>query len=304
MSFKFSFFEEPAAASSTSASAPAPLPSPPPFTSVDCASIGCTLIAPPSAQSGPTITHSFPCSSVSLTLTLPSSSLTPSGALSDLQPGVYEGGSVVWQGSNDVGGYILKQHEGGKTSRSSDALFEGEKLHINNALEGVEGGGKVLELGCGHAVPSLLIAKLWDVHLTLIDYNISTISRNTWPNLMSNLPEGKLGKCAVYSGDWHGLPATATGYNVVIASETLYTPSKTRETVYLINRHLSSDANAIALVSGKRYYFGRELGGGTGMFEDIWRESGGFIKDRILFDDASDNVREILVCALGGGDAK
>ncbi|KAF8056660.1 hypothetical protein FPV67DRAFT_1611377 [Lyophyllum atratum] len=92
-------------------------------------------------------------------------------APSDLVPGVYEGGLKTWECSVDLGGWLV----GGE--------------------EGDVSGKRVLEIGCGTAVPSMcLLRRLFssdpldpddkETEIHLQDYNPSVLELVSFPNLL------------------------------------------------------------------------------------------------------------------------
>ena len=91
---------------------------------------------------------------------------------SDLVPGVYEGGLKVWECSMDLCRY-----------------FHGQ----NNKNKNIDFKGHVLELGCGHALPSIWILKhaiskqKADCFVTFSDYNDFVVRDVTMQNVAINV---------------------------------------------------------------------------------------------------------------------
>ncbi|KAJ1732935.1 hypothetical protein LPJ72_003135 [Coemansia sp. Benny D160-2] len=85
---------------------------------------------------------------------------------SDVIKGVYEGGLKTWECSIDLLGYIVDN-------------FEGLSAHLH--------GRRVLEIGCGTALPSLHILKsVPGVSVTMQDYNKDVLELITIPNVLCN----------------------------------------------------------------------------------------------------------------------
>jgi protein-histidine N-methyltransferase len=121
-----------------------------------------------------------------------------------LQSGVYEGGGAVWECSMDLVTYLLEEEQQRTVSGEASAPMEDE----SNCR-----GRYVLELGCGHALPSCVLlqaallarphrngsvqvddgldgptsARRW-MHSTFVmaDYNRSVVESITLPNLILN----------------------------------------------------------------------------------------------------------------------
>ena len=120
-------------------------------------------------------------------------------AASDLQPGVYEGGFKLWEGSDDLI-RCLQQH------------------HVERLKE-----AQVLELGCGHGLPSIYAAKKGAKEVHLQDYNIEVIEQLTMPNVDANL--STFPDCSVryFAGDWRSLPQALPAprkYDIILTAET------------------------------------------------------------------------------------
>ena len=79
-------------------------------------------------------------------------------------------------------------------------------------------------------------------------------------------------------------------WDVIIMSETVYTPIKTLETYNLLRKHLRK--NGTGYVGGKRFYFG--CGGGMGEFCRII-EGEKWEWERRVFEDGESNIRDVVV---------
>ncbi|GMH79046.1 hypothetical protein TrLO_g7735 [Triparma laevis f. longispina] len=221
-----------------------------------------TPIVPPVLYSPPTNPLNYPSTPL---LAYPSISLTHSSTISslpsthDLVPG-FEGGHKTWESSVDL----------------LDVLGDCK-------------GGTILELGCGTSLPTLyLLQKNPTSTATVIDYNLPVIQTTTFPNFHTNRLSSHV---KFYSGDWNGLTDVGVGeFDVVIASETVYTVEKTQESLELVRRHLKK--GGVGYVAGKRFYFG--CGGGMGLFKELidGEEFEWEVKE---FDNGKSNVRDIVI---------
>jgi hypothetical protein len=223
----------------------------------------------------------------------------------DLVPGEYEGGDVVWECSLDLCRY----------------------LHRN----AIKVRGYVLELGCGHGLPGCWVLsqarKETDAYTSVCftDYNEFVLDA-TLANIVLNIsPEHRQGArsniarwlaehAPLGSGDWNelsrllqlstsgangtmlptGLPSDGL-FDCILAAETTYSASAAAETARFVINHLR--CNGVAYIATKRYYFG--VGGGS----DAFREGivtnvtgeGEFHVDTIeVYDNGCGNIRELL----------
>lgn len=111
--------------------------------------------------------------------------ITPDRLEVDLVPGEYEGGHVVWEGSLDLCRYLRRLYD--TTPRLPASL-------------------RVLELGCGAAVPSIYLASLGVARqLILSDFNAAVLRSTTWPNIQLNLPTWRTQNIRCFAGDWAAL---------------------------------------------------------------------------------------------------
>lgn len=130
---------------------------------------------------------------------------------SDLEPGVYEGGAKVWEGSLDLVRFLA--------DLSNEELFGHDNNNNNSTTGSTTGNFHILELGCGHALPACyLLTQVWQaqqapwsslsspetaqkkehddsssscslippISLTLVDYNDFVIQDVTVSNLVLN----------------------------------------------------------------------------------------------------------------------
>ncbi|RVD82727.1 uncharacterized protein DFL_007142 [Arthrobotrys flagrans] len=217
----------------------------------------------------------------------------------DIRTNTYEGGLKSWECSSD----LVKQ------------LATDSEVWMNSSH-------RILELGCGTALPSCYILQTLlpvsgdqPVHFTLADYNLDVLRLVTLPNLIlaylyatnglpsmdpsategsEETPEIELTSTLIssflstlqthnitisfLSGSWspamisliHGgleYPSTAeeTMHSLLLASETIYSPSSIPEFVDMIEYTLASSGKGY--IAAKDVYFG--VGGSVKDFVDI-----------------------------------
>lgn len=187
----------------------------------------------------------------------------------DLLPGVYEGGLKVWECSIDLCRHLA--------------------LHCDELLAE---GSKILELGCGHALPSCFLLREGllrnrNMMVMLTDYNDFVLEGVSLSNIVLNTRElvntEKLDsviseRIVVGAGDWMSMSNQLSSgvlqdedlslpqdgrFDVILAAETAYSTESAKETAVLLARHLKR-GSGIGLVACKRYYFG--VGGGSDAF--------------------------------------
>lgn len=218
----------------------------------------------------------------------------------DLVPGEYEGGGVVWECSLDLCRYF----------QQSDVQVK----------------GKVLELGCGHGLPGCWVLRkaiidddktttvvFSDYNEFVLDATISNIVLNTCdlthqdPN---ELIEWLKRRTLLGAGDWNemskclkvgnrtNLPVAIPHdgkFDVILAAETTYSQDAANDTARLIVHHLKD--GGIAYVATKRYYFG--VGGGSDAFRDgIQQHSSRQDQLQVdtlqVYDNGAGNIRELI----------
>jgi Lysine methyltransferase len=230
---------------------------------------------------------------------------------SDLLPGVYEGGAAVWEGSLDLLDYL------GTIQAELQLQFDHQQKQPT-----------ILELGCGHALPSLyLLQTLQPQVVVLTDYNAYVLKDVTISNLVLNFAtqlDDVASRVVLGAGDWMDMsrwllkepqqddddPPTESAssssssrqepslpadgrFDIMLAAETLYTPQAAQETAYLVAHHLSHNAGAAAYIATKRYYFG--VGGGTDAFVQCATTMHGLEVETVhVVDTGRGNVREVL----------
>lgn len=214
----------------------------------------------------------------------------------DLVPAVYEGGLTIWECTWD-----LLQH----------------LADLNISLK----NKRVLELGCGAALPAIYCA-LHGAHITLQDYNEEVVNCITIPNVALNFSssttstdvqasENLSSKATFYSGDWtavnqlllsqHHCESNKAGtitddtdgegrkFDLILTSETIYNPNCHKKLLDLMTTHLKLDG--IILLAAKTHYFG--VGGGTQQFADLVKDQDKLQIQSIISNDLGVK-REIL----------
>ncbi|XP_022733446.1 histidine protein methyltransferase 1 homolog isoform X2 [Durio zibethinus] len=211
---------------------------------------------------------------------------------SDLVPGIYEGGLKLWEGSLDLVKALRTEVQNGHLS------FEGKK---------------VLELGCGHGLPGIFACLEGAAAVHFQDFNAEVLRCLTIPNVNVNLSEkcqpDPVAETRFFAGDWgeihqllphacesemnlnssseHG---QATGYDVILTAETIYSISAQRNLYGLIKKCMSHP-HGVVYVAGKKHYFG--VGGGTRQFLSMLEKDGVMAASLVTeVADGSSNVRE------------
>ncbi|CAH8306611.1 unnamed protein product [Eruca vesicaria subsp. sativa] len=206
---------------------------------------------------------------------------------SDLVPGVYEGGLKLWEGSIDLVKALEKESQTGNISFS---------------------GKRVLELGCGHALPGIYAYLKGADAVHLQDFNAEVLRCLTIPNLNANMseksPSDSVGDTEVrfFAGEWSevhqllplvnvGETDKKGGYDVILMAETIYSISAQKSLYELVKRCLAYPDGAVYMAA-KKYYFG--VGGGTRQFLSMI-EKDGVLASTLVSEvkDGSSNVREV-----------
>ncbi|RNA39053.1 histidine methyltransferase 1 -like protein [Brachionus plicatilis] len=166
----------------------------------------------------------------------------------DVVPGKYEGGLKVWELSIDLAKFIY--------SSVNFSEVNLKKLGFSpSALEDLEGEKelRVLELGCGHALPVLAILKLIEEKLESDKLTVV---------------------CQFVHGDWQSLYRNKSlpdsYFDLILTSETIYNSANYKHLLNLFQLCLRNDeliklsenalknsrAQSMVLLSAKTYYFG------------------------------------------------
>ncbi|KAF4722415.1 histidine protein methyltransferase 1, partial [Perkinsus olseni] len=158
---------------------------------------------------------------------------------------------------------------------------------------------KVLELGCGHALPG--IAALLDSPTCtayLHDLDPSVLQLITSQNV-SRLPASAAQRTRYVTGAWgEGLTRLLKGdaglFDLILSSEGIYKQTSFEPLLAMLIDLLDPE-NGVALFAGKKLYFG--CGGGTAPFmsfvEDHYSDTL-TCRSVALFEDARSNIREIV----------
>ena len=174
---------------------------------------------------------------------------------------------------------------------------------------------RVLELGCGHGLPSLYFL-LKNCFVLFQDFNKEVLEKITFnyiSELDQNYNKNFLSKSAFIDGDWKDLrerimkndlifPLENEGnvnffkdenkkFDIIISADTLYNVENYE---YLHNSIMENLNNpGICFVASKKYYFG--VGGGTSLFIDFVESKGKLsVKCVKEISDGFSNIREIL----------
>ncbi|GMI70520.1 hypothetical protein like AT4G14000 [Hibiscus trionum] len=208
---------------------------------------------------------------------------------SDLVPGIYEGGLKLWEGSLDLVKALRSEIQNGHLSLK---------------------GKRVLELGCGHGLPGIFACLEGAAETHFQDFNAEVLRCLTIPNVNANLAEksqpDNASEARFFAGDWgeihqllphahesemnseHG---QATGYDVILMAETIYSISAQRNLYGLIKKCMIHP-HGVVYMAGKKHYFG--VGGGTRQFLSMLEKEGVMSATLVTeVADGSSNVREV-----------
>ena len=187
---------------------------------------------------------------------------------SDLVKNVYEGGLKIWECSQDLVTYL---------SQSS--------LKLQNL--------KILELGCGAALPSLYCLKQNPKSLDLQDFNPEVIDFITKPNFDLNMDKNCECEINLYSGDWADFLEKAklknVKYDLILTSETIYDENNYGKLIKIFQDLLSE--NGSVLLAAKIHYFG--VGGSLRAFEKSLEQNGDW-NYKTVFENCDSVNREII----------
>mmetsp|Transcript_6366 Transcript_6366/g.19251 ORF Transcript_6366/g.19251 Transcript_6366/m.19251 type:complete len:284 (-) Transcript_6366:300-1151(-) len=153
---------------------------------------------------------------------------------SDRVAGEYEGGGKVWEAAIDLVEHCI----------ASNVDFTGKR---------------VLDLGCGHALPSICAAQRGAQEIVLSDFNeevlVQAAIRNFWLNAAGDMVAGN--RVRLMCGHWMSLPGLLQGgerFDVIMTAETIYDEVGLQEVASLIFKLLKFNTG-IALVASKDVYF-------------------------------------------------
>jgi len=192
---------------------------------------------------------------------------------SDLVPGTYEGGLKVWECSEDLARFLY-----------------------TSPLE--LAGMKVLDLGCGAALPGLYCfskgAEVW-----FNDYNEEVLKHITMPNTLLNVPKDPA-KTRFFAGDWKSFEQLVAPemfreegkFDLILTSETIYNTKNQHKLISIFKNLLKK--NGQVLVAAKTVYFG--VGGGLRQFEGMLSQNGLNFASVKAFDEGVN--REIVSVTL------
>ena len=213
----------------------------------------------------------------------------------DLVPGKYEGGLKVWELSVDLARFIYNlntfdltnQNELNIELSSIDKFIQRRSTPQHNVIE-----FKILELGCGHALPTLSMCKYLEdilikrinegdtesnqfqlkVIIYLQDFNQQILkditynnvkaflenSATKWSKLNLDIKPFSIRSEFVY-GDWADLYSQnvlpENYFNLILTSETIYNASNYAHLLNLFVKCLAKQ-DSLVLLSAKTYYFG------------------------------------------------
>jgi SAM-dependent methyltransferase len=163
---------------------------------------------------------------------------------------------------------------------------------------------RILELGCGLGLPACTLLRrvlessyTGHVHVVFQDYDMETIDGVTRPSVsahLANLSTGSHNRITItyQASPWENMMTPPHVFDIILSSECIYREDLFVPFTQVLTSHLSP--TGIALIAGKRYYFG--CGGGTIEYS-IFLESQKGLSVTLLhtIEDGSSNTREILM---------
>lgn len=214
-------------------------------------------------------------------------------ANSDLEPGKYEGGLKLWEGSLDLLKVLHSEVQKGQLSFT---------------------GKRVLEIGCGHGLPGIFACLQGASIVHFQDFNSEVLKCLTIPNVTANLLKNphhldtnliEEAEHRFFAGDWSevhqllphvlenkkDIEDPAAGYDIVLMAETIYSIA-TLPILYELLKKCIRRPCGVLYIAGKKHYFG--VGGGTRRFLSLV-EKDGFMAASLVAEvaDGSSNVREV-----------
>ena len=156
-------------------------------------------------------------------------------------------------------------------------------------------GKKVMELGCGAALPGIFCLKSGLItHLHLQDFNPEVIDHITKPNVTLNQNSKQNSPCVetrFFSGDWSDflakLSLESVKYDLILTSETIYEENNYHKLISIFDQLLAP--NGSILLAAKIHYFG--VGGGLRAFEKTIQSKWTF---KTVFENSDSVKREII----------
>jgi predicted nicotinamide N-methyase len=224
----------------------------------------------------------------------------------DVVKSVYEGGFKLWECALDVMRYLC---------------IELSKQHAETPTQSMN-GLNVLELGCGHGLPSLFAIRCGANHVVMQDLNREVLTNLTVPNAIRNSvadmkqasssqvihASSITDRASFVVGDWRNADISSAiaapvqahtnnhdeslaQFDLILTSDTLYSLDTSKALLQQITNLLKPSGRA--LVAAKRFYFG--VGGSTTDFMELV-ESYAALECQVVrvFADGSSNIREIV----------
>ena len=144
-------------------------------------------------------------------------------SLLTIKTGEYEGGYQIWEGGDDLYKYI--------------------STHLD-----IFAGKKVLEIGCGQALPSVLLKK-HGVDIDVADYNVDVLTITKQNFLLNDLDCSTM---KFIPGDWDTI--VEGKYDIIIGGDVTYNPDYHVKLCNLFKRLLNP--NGLIIIASKVVYIG------------------------------------------------
>jgi hypothetical protein len=136
-----------------------------------------------------------------------------------------------------------------------------------------------------------------EVQIKLLE-SITQLIAGDWMELSTHLQQQKYD---FTTSTTSSMQRNKSRFDLILASETTYTLSASKDTAYWLYHHLKYDTG-IGLVSMKRYYFG--VGGSTDVFKEAASSYGLMVKLIREYNDGSSNIRDLLLVTLPSRNQK
>lgn len=198
----------------------------------------------------------------------------------DIVPGVYYGGLKVWSCTRDLCELLL--------------------MALDDHLAARLVGGSVLELGCGHALPSIAALIAGAKSVFLHDYNEEVIETCALRNVALNAAAGAFSSASAppelkwCSGDWTTFQPDGAAFDVIVGADVLFDDLAAAKLVGCLARLLRAPNAPVALIASKEFYFG--TGGGVVALEAECAKAGLRAETIVKVANCGNEMPRCIVC--------